>query len=293
MKKLFYLLVLINSYEICNAQQRELKGKVTDRETLEALPGATISIKKSDIIVTSNNEGYFTITNSPAGSFILVINYVGYKTSELSVSFDESSNQLIDVRMASFYRTNDSIVISASKRPEKITDAPASIHVIGQKELQQFSGSNVGELAAYVQGVEFVRMGVDNVSFNARGLNNAFNGKVFQMIDGRNSMQPLSGSLMMGNNISVNKEDIEKVEVLLGPQTALYGPNVHNALFNYITKDPRIYQGTTLAVSAGNQNQFSTRIRHGEKINDKWAYKLTGEYAVGKDFDFRDSIRGV
>ena len=293
MKKLFYLLVLINIYEICNAQQRELKGKVTDRETLEPLPGATISIKKSGIAVTSNKEGYFTITNSPAGTFILVVNYVGYKTSELAVRFGESSNQFIDVRISSFYRTNDSIVVSASKRPEKITDAPASIHVIGQRELQQFSGSNVGELAAYVQGVEFVRMGVDNVSFNARGLNNAFNGKVFQMVDGRNSMQPLSGGLMMGNNISVNKEDIEKVEVLLGPQTALYGPNVHNALFNYITKDPRIYQGTSLAVSAGNQNQLSARIRHGEKINEKWAYKLTGEYAVGKDFDFRDSIRGV
>jgi outer membrane receptor for ferrienterochelin and colicins len=293
MKKLFYLFVLINSYEITYAQQREIKGRVTDKETLEPLPGATIAIKKTNVAVASDKDGLFIISNLPSGNFILVINYVGYKTSELSINFDEVNNNIIDVRLSTFYKSSDSIVISASRRPEKITDAPASIHVIGQKELQQFSGSNVGELAANVQGVEFVRMGVDNVSFNARGLNNAFNGKVFQMIDGRNSMNPLSGSLMMGNNMSVNKEDIEKVEVLLGPQAALYGPNVHNALFNFITKDPRIYQGTTLSVSRGNQNQFSARIRQGEKINSRWAYKLTGEYAVGKDFDFRDSIRGV
>ncbi|MGI8600627.1 MAG: TonB-dependent receptor [Chitinophagaceae bacterium] len=293
MKKLFYLFVLINSYEISNAQQLELKGRVTDKETIEPLPGATITIKKSDIAVTSNNDGYFNIPNPPSGSFILVIKYVGYEITELNINPDERNNNIIEVRLSSYFKTSDSIVISASKRPEKITDAPASIHVIGQKELQQFSGSNVGELAAYVQGVEFVRMGVDNVSFNARGLNNAFNGKVFQMVDGRNSMQPLSGSLMMGNNISVNKEDIEKVEILLGPQTALYGPNVHNALFNYITKDPRKYEGTTLSVSVGNQNQFSSRLRQAAKINNKWAYKFTGEYAVGKDFEFYDSVRNV
>jgi iron complex outermembrane receptor protein len=75
---------------------------------------------------------------------------------------------------------------------------------------------------------------------------------MFQIVDGRNSMNPLSGSLMMGNNSSVNKDDIERIEILIGPQTALYGPNVHNALINYITKDPRKYQGTTLSISAGN-----------------------------------------
>ena len=293
MKKLIILLILIHNFGTSDAQQLEIKGRVTDRDSYEPLPGATISVKKSAMMATSNKDGHFTIANAPHGNFILVVNYVGYKTTELPLNFDENSNHFIDVRMSSYYKTNDSIVISASKRVEKITDAPASIHVIGQKDLQQFAGSNVGELAAYVQGLEFVRMGVDNVSFNARGLNNAFNGRVFQLVDGRNSMNPLSGSLMMGNNMSVNKEDIEKVEILLGPQTALYGPNAHSALFNYITKDPRKYQGTTLSVSAGNQSQFSARIRQAQKINDKWAYKFTGEYAVGRDFEFYDSLTGA
>jgi len=110
------------------------------------------------------------------------------------------------------------------------------------------------------------------------------------MVDGRNSMNPLSGSLMMGNNFSVNKDDIERIEILIKPQTALYGPNVHNALVNYITKDPRKYQGTTLSITAGNQYQFSGRLRHATKINNKWAYKLTGEYVTGKEFNFHDSV---
>ena len=111
--------------------------------------------------------------------------------------------------------------MSASKRPEKIVNAPASIHIIGNKELEQFTGSNTFELLSKVQGVEAVRIGVDGINPNARGMNNAFNNKVFHMIDGRNSMNVISQNLMLGNNASAIKEDIEKIEILLGPQTAL------------------------------------------------------------------------
>lgn len=293
MKKLIHLCLLINSFTVVYGQQQELKGRVTDKDTNEPLSGATVAVRKSDVVASTDKDGYFTIPNPPLRPITLVVSYVGHETSEVDIPFNENNRRFIHVPLSSLYKSSDSIVVSASRRPEKITNAPASIQVIGQKELNGFSGSNVSELAAYVQGVEFGRMGVDNVSFNARGLNNAFNGKVFQMIDGRNSMNPLSGSLMMGNNMSVNKEDIERVEILLGPQTALYGPNVHNALLNYITKDPRKFGGTTLAVSAGNQSQFSSRIRQGGKLSNKWAYKVTGEYALGKEFEFRDSVRGV
>src|SRR5690606_2646038 len=165
MKKLFFLLIIINIFESSHAQQLEIKGRVTDEDSNVPLPGASISIKKTALMVTSDKDGYFTIANAPA-KFILIVNYVGYKTAELPLNFDDNSNHFIDVQMSSYYKINDSIVVSASKRAEKITDAPDSIHVIGQKDLQQFAGSNVGDLASYGQGVEFVRMGVESVSFN-------------------------------------------------------------------------------------------------------------------------------
>ncbi len=217
MKKMIFICVLINCFlQIC-AQQHEIKGRVTDRQTNEPLLGATISFKKKNIAVLSDKDGYFTIANPPSGHIILIVSYTGYEITEFPVIVTEKVTNFIDVKLLPIYNTSNEIVVSASKRSEKIIDAPASIQLIGRKELEQFSGSNVGELAAYVQGVEFVRMGIDNVSFNARGLNNAFNNKVFQMVDGRNSMQPLSGNLLMGNNFSVIKDDIEKVEILLGP----------------------------------------------------------------------------
>ncbi len=292
-KKLFLILVLNCFLKSANAQSVELQGKVVDESSKAPLAGVTVAIKGEARLAMTNKEGAYFFQKLAAEQIVLVISHVGYETKEVEVTASEGMNTIAEIGLSLGVKSNDVIVVSASRRSEKITDAPASIQVIGKKELEQFTGSNVGELAAYVQGVEFVRMGVDNVSFNARGLNNSFNNKVFQMVDGRNSMSPLSGSLLMGNNVSVVKDDIDRIEILLGPQTALYGPNVHNALFYFITKDPRKHPGTTLAVTVGNQSQFSARLRHAGKIGDKWAYKITAEQVVGKEFEFRDSIRGV
>ncbi|MEK7225883.1 MAG: TonB-dependent receptor, partial [Bacteroidota bacterium] len=128
------------------------------------------------------------------------------------------------------------------------------------------------------------------VGFNARGFNNAFNAKVLLMTDGRNSMMAGSSGLPAGIMNTVVKEDIERLEIVLGPNSALYGPNAHNGIANTITKDPRKWQGTDLAIGAGNREVFSGRFRTATKVNSKWAYKLTGEYTTGKDFEFHDSI---
>jgi len=267
-----------------------ISGKITDKKTNEALPGATVTIKGTQASTVTNNEGYFRFEKINAGKVILEISYVGYETIELTAELTNGSANNIYAALLLDTKVGNELVVSASKRPEKITSAPASIQVIGIKDFDQFAGSNVGEIVSKIQGVEYTRNGITDITFNARGFNSAFNNKVLQLVDGRNSMAALSGSLPLNNRTSASKEDIERFEILLGPQSALYGPNALNAVFNYMTKDPRKYQGTTVAMSAGNHYVFSGRLRHAEKINNKWAYKITGEYSSGKEYAFYDSV---
>ncbi len=289
-KTLLPILFCMLSVTVLSQNTGSISGKVTAKHSNEPLAGATVSVKGIFNSVTSNNEGYFSFKKINAGPIKFQISYVGYEMIELTVQVTDGIETTVNAVLTLDNKTGNEIVVSASKRPEKITNAPACILVIGVKELQQFAGSNVGELVSKLQGVEYTRSGVDEINFNARGLNSAFNNKILQLVDGRNSMSPLSGGLPVFNNGSTSKEDIESVEIVLGPQSALYGPNAHNALFNFISKDPRKYQGTTVALSAGSQNQFSGRFRHAEKINTKWAYKLSGEHASGKDFKWYDSV---
>lgn len=291
MKWLISLLLLSGAGTVLYAQSLgSISGKISDKQSKAALPGATVLLKESNKPVITNNEGYFKLSNLNVGKATLVISHVGYETIELDADITGGKTITVDVNLNPDTKAGYEIVVSASRRPEKITQAPASIQVINVKDLAQFAGSNVGELLAKVQGVEYTRSGVDEITFNARGLNSAFNNKVFQLVDGRNSMAALSGGLAIFNNGSIAKDDIERIEIVLGPQSALYGPNAHNGLFNYISKDPRKYPGTMVAVTAGSQTQFSSRFRHANSINNKWAFKLSGEYATGNDYEWYDTV---
>jgi iron complex outermembrane receptor protein len=290
-KTLLSLLLVIFSNLSFSQNNGSVSGRVTDKQTNEVLPGATVSVKGTAISAVTNNEGNFSIIKKlKAGKIILEISYVGYETIEIAVTITDGETKTVNADLMQDERIGNAVVVSASKHREKITNAPASIQVIGTKDLNQFAGSNVSELASKMQGIEYTRSGVDEITFNSRGFNSAFNIKVFQLVDGRNSMSAISGGIAVFNNGSTNKDDIDWVEIVLGPQSALYGPNAHNALFNYITKDPRKYQGTTVSVSAGSQNQFSSRFRQALRINNKWAYKLSGEHATGKDYQWYDSV---
>lgn len=280
---------------MAQSQRGTVKGKVVDKSSNEPMSGAVVSLigqgSSARSGTYSDANGEFTLTGVQPGSYKLQISFVGYGSTEQDVTVAEGQTITVGtIVLSESSILGEEIVVTASRRPEKLTEAPASISVINSRDLEQTAGFNVGELASKLQGVEFVRIGVNGVGINARGFNNAFNAKILALNDGRNGMLPGGSGLPLGLANTVIKEDVERVEVALGPSSALYGPNAHNGVVNTITKDPRIYQGTTFAISAGNQGLYSVRLRNAKKIDEHWAYKVTAEYTEGYDFNFRDSV---
>ena len=291
MKNLLVLLLMLCLHLAVFAQNTgTVSGKVTDKQTGEPLVGATVTVRGSSASTVTDNNGSFTLTNVKTGKNTVIISYVGFADVVQTVTVTGGATATADAVLAISNRPGEAVVVTASKRPEKITRAPATISVISANDFAQSSSFNIGELASKIQGVEFVRTGVTGVGFNARGFNNAFNAKILLMTDGRNSMMAGSSGLPAGIMNTVIKEDIERLEIVLGPNSALYGPNAHNGIANTITKDPRKWQGTDIVVGAGNRGVFTGRFRNATKLSNKFAFKLTGEYTTGKDFEWHDSI---
>ncbi len=290
MKKIWLLLVMLVFYEVYGQQAGSISGTVMGSSGEGVLAGATVAVKGLELSTLTDIKGRFEITGLAAGAHKLLISHVGYEPLELSVNVVANHAHSLSAILNHDERLVSEVVITASRRPEKITNAPASIQVLTIRDFDRFAGSNVNEMIATVQGVKYTRSGIEGITFNARGFNSAFNNKTLQLVDGRISMAALSGSLPIFNNGTYMKSDLERIEIVLGPQTALYGPNAHNAVFNVITKDPRKYPGTIASLSAGNHNQFSSRLRHAEVINSRWAFKLSGEYSVSEDYKFIDSV---
>ncbi len=186
-------------------------------------------------------------------------------------------------------RDIEQVTVSASRKVQKVVEVPATVNIIGAKDIAEFSGFNIGEMASRTKGVDFVRAGVLGTGINIRGFNSAFNSKNLQITDDRVSTLVATG-LPFGTFSTVIKEDIEKVEILLGPNGTLYGPNAHNGLVNTISKNPFRSQGTTFALGVGNQKVFTSRVRHAQALSNKFAYKLAFEHTQGEEFDYTDSV---
>lgn len=181
----------------------------------------------------------------------------------------------------------DEVIISASRQKEKLINSPAAINLITAKQFENHTGSPE-ELFALQKGVDFSRTGSFWSTMSIRGFNSAFNQKILMIDDNR--IANLRIRTPVGPFSPYIKEDIERVEIILGPSSALYGPNSLNALLYTISKSPFTYQGTTVVLGVSSHNLFNARFRHAKAINNKWAYKITSEYLSGNEPEFTDSV---
>lgn len=293
MKKAYTLLSLLcAALFTCislQAQNGTIKGTVKDAESGEALVGANVVIAGTSQGAATDASGMYTIADVKPGEYALEVTYTGFQNFKKIVVVRAGQTTTIDFSMGAAVLLGQEVVVSASRKAEKLTNAPATITVINSKAISELPSFNVAELLGRQRGVDYVRSGVLGVGINARGFNSAFNPKNLQLNDNRLTTLIATG-LPLGALSTTIKEDIERVEVILGPSSALYGPNAHNGLLNTITKDPRTSQGTTIAVGVGNQNVLSTRFRHASKLGDKFAFKVSAEYLKGTEFDYTDTV---
>lgn len=270
-------------------QQGTILGTITSAEG-ETLVGATLLIKGSTEGVTSDENGTFRLEVAP-GNYRLVASYTGYGSQETPVRVTAGEEVTVNFTLA-FGSELAEVVVSGTRRPEKLTESPATIITVFAKEIEQYAG-NPAELIAREKGIDYFRAGIATPAFNIRGFNSNFNAKNLQVTDGRYSTLIATG-LPLGPLNTVIREDIEQFEVILGPNATLYGPNAHNGLLNTITKDPRTSEGLTLAVNPGVSGDgdafFSTRLRYAQVLNDRWSFKVTGEYTTANEFDYVDSV---
>ena len=288
MKKLFLLLTLISTFTMAAQNSGSIKGMISEASG-SPLSGATVYIKSLDKGTVTDYDGNFVLDNLEIGTYDVTISYVGFATTHQSVSVMAGKVTTLNTSLKESDSILNEVVITANKQPQKITDVPATVNVITSKDIEEFPSFNIGELASRQKGEDFVRSGVLGTGINIRGFNSAFNSKNLQVTDDRLSTLIATG-LPMGSFSTVTKDDISRVEILLGPNGTLYGPNAHNGLVSTITKNPRQSEGTTVALGFGNQSVLTTRLRHAEAINDKFAYKFHFEHSKGKEFNYVDSV---
>lgn len=288
MKKTLLLLLILLGCTISYSQT--VSGKVMSVDGTELI-GASIAVEGLDIGTISDTDGSYMLKNVPTGEHVITASYVGYSPVSKTVNVKSGSNT-VSFELSEGLLFGEELVISASKRTEKLTESPATIQTISVEQIESYAG-NASELLARQKGIDYFRAGIAGPAFNVRGFNSNFNSKNLQVTDGRFSTLIATG-LPFGALDPVLQDDIERVEVILGPNSTLYGPNAHNGLLNTITKDPRKYQGTTVTLTPGvsgdGEAYYGARVRHAQVVNDKLAFKVNAGYTKATEFEYADSV---
>ncbi|HET9984961.1 MAG TPA: TonB-dependent receptor, partial [Longimicrobiales bacterium] len=266
------------------AQSGRIAGTVTDKAG-QPVPGASVVVLGTGYGTLSKADGAFLIDPVPAGTYRVSVSHLGFRTqtaedvtvaagqaAQLAVSLEESPVEIAGV------------VVSASRRPERITDAPATITSIDTRTLDNSVGNTWAGALKEVKGLDFIQVGMTSIAINARGFNSSFNNRMLMMEDGRIAVLPENG-LPVGQFTAVPKVDLAGVEVLVGPGAALYGADASNGVVTLLTKDPKQFPGTTAEVTGGNRSYKDVQVRQaGVFANGDWGYKVSGEYQEAKDF---------
>ncbi len=268
------------------AQTGTISGKVTDARggfpvggaRVQAITGTTIAAS-----TISREDGTYRLT-VPAGSYTVGVLRIGYAPARVAnVTVTAGGTTATDVQLTETATELNPVVTVASRKEEKQLSAPASVSVVDVREIQERGSVTVADHLEGLAGVNISKGGVAQSNIVARGFNNAFSGSLLTLQDYRFAAVP-SLRVNVPLLFTASNEDIERVEVLLGPASALYGPNSSHGVLHVITKSPFSSQGTTATLDGGTQSLLRGSIRHAGVVSEKVGYKVSGEYFTATDY---------
>ena len=287
------LLVLWSTCSVIAQDLGSLTGSVQD-ETGEALFAANVTVKGPTIEGVrggiTNEQGIYLIDRLPPGIYEITISYIGYETliaTGVEIRAGESITR--DFKLIAVALIGQQVVVSASRKQEKALDAPASIATVDAAEIRDRAVLSPTEHIKSLPGVDFSKTGISQSNVVVRGFNNVFSGALLTLVDNRIARVP-SLRFNAFDMIPVTGEDIERIEVVLGPGSALYGPNSSSGVMHIITRSPFGSEGNTISISGGERSVRKISLRHASSLNNKIGIKISGVHSSAHDWEYIDPL---
>ena len=233
---------------IVRAQQSiTVTGKVRDRKS-NAITGASVSVLNTHFNAITDSTGSFFLRNIPAGKYIIEVSAIGYAITDQTEIFPDDSKQGLEIMMEESASRLDAVVVTAQKKEELLQQIPFSISAISSRQVQEYRLWNSKEITAIVPNLYSANPGDQRNVTSIRGIvSSAYDPAVVTYIDGVNqfSLDTYIAQLF----------DVERIEVLRGPQGTLYGRNAMGGVINIISKEPENHSDGYAEISVGNYGE--------------------------------------
>ena len=300
------------------AQDVMVSGKVTDANG-SPLPGAIVVEKGTNNAVRTALDGTYklTIPGNRVPTSIL-IRSTGAGSEEFSIDGKSESVEFNPSLGAQKQKISEVVVTSASKKSEKVLNAPASVSVLSEARIEQNTSLSPVDNLRKVAAVDIMPTGLVSNNVNVRGFNGIFSGSMLYLVDNRIASVP-SLRVNAFQLVPTSNTDLRSMEVVRGPASALYGPFASQGVLAMYTKSPldmenrmEVTVGLTSGLRAGDEDQTVTNIngktvtykadnsfenlsilnpeiRIAGKLSDKVGVKVSASHMQATDFAFYDN----
>lgn len=177
----------------------------------------------------------------------------------------------------------DQVVVTASRRAESPLDAPNAVTILTEEDIRLSGARTIPDLLRRVPGMDVMAMSYAEYNVAMRGFNRRIANKILVLIDGRTAYQDFLGGTLW-RLLPVDLIDIERIEVVRGPGSAIYGAYAYTGIINIITKTPDQLNGAVAQVGGGNGSRSEAAFQYGG-TKGKLGYKLSGGYERGDKFE--------
>ena len=227
--KIIFSIILCTS--LCMAQDgMPLRGKIVSFDDSSAVVGASVLIANTMLGTSSDGEGKFVLRTIPATRRQIRISAVGYKTQTIELTADPSEE--LTVRLQPSVIQTQTVIVTANKRAQSLEEIPVSMSVLDAKSFEARNIVALDDALRYIPGVNFKQSQI-NIRASS-GYSRGVGSRVTLLMDG---VPLLSGDTKEITFESIPVVQIDRVEVLKGAGSTLYGSGALGGVVNVITKE--------------------------------------------------------
>ena len=264
----------------------QFTGRVVN-ENNEGVSYASITVKKSTIGTITDTAGNFVLPFKDLQfPFTLLVTSAGFESRQLFVR-DQTINNLL-IQLQPLFQT-DTIVVTSRRRQEVLQNVPVSVSVVTGALVNDAGAFNVNRLKELVPSVQLYSSNPRNTALNIRG-----QGTTFGLTN--DGIEPGVGFYVDGvyytrsAAATLDFIDVERIEVLRGPQGTLFGKNTTAGAFNIVTKKPSFKPGANAEISYGNYGYIQAKFCN-RRVGKNFAARLSFSGTQRKAF-WKMSYRG-
>ena len=260
LKRLFLILfLLITKNSFCQS----ISGFISDSSG-EKIPFANVYLKNTKIGISSDNNGFYELKNIPKGNYTLIVSVVGFQSKSIKISINNNQNSTQNF-VLNEADSLDEIVISGTLKPTSKLESPVPVEIYSNTFFKKNPTPSVFESLQNVNGIRpQLNCNVCNTGdIHINGLEGPY---TFVLIDG---MPIVSGLSTVYGLTGIPQALIERVEIVKGPASTLYGSEAVGGIINIITKKPGNSPKLTTDSFASTWGEVNTDIGLRYKISEK------------------------